>query len=140
MDRRKFLINSCSACFALAGGSVVASLLQSCSPMPVFKIQAADNKAVVPIENFLQSDYLIVSPEKYSYNVAVIKSGTEYRALIMKCTHADNPVRFDGKTFSCNLHGSVFDKSGNVEKGPAEKSLFQLIEDKKNDSIIIHLI
>jgi Rieske Fe-S protein len=127
-------------CLAFAGSTLLLSLLESCATMPVYKAPASLKKVSVPIEKFLTAESIIVRPEGYTYDVALIKTADTFSAFIMKCTHADNPVRFDGQSFSCNLHGSKFDRAGKVAKGPAEKPLFMLTTEKLNDQIIISLI
>jgi Rieske Fe-S protein len=140
MKRREFLKSGCGACAAFAGSSFMISLLQSCAPMPAYRVAAVNKKISVPLDKFTLSDFLIVSPDRYNYDIALTKTGNEYHAYVMKCTHADNPIQFDGKTFRCDLHGSVFDHDGNVEKGPAEKPLYKLMTIVGEKDVIISLI
>lgn len=140
MTRREFLKDGCSLCLALSGGTFLLSALDSCTPIPIFRAQSENHRVKIPLQKFTDVGYLIVRPSDYSYDVAVLKTNDEYKAFIMKCTHADNPVKFDGIEFRCNLHGSVFDKTGKVEKGPAEKPLFILQTMKQDDYLIVSLI
>jgi Rieske Fe-S protein len=141
MDRRKFLKDGCSACVGIASGSLIISLLESCSPLPVFKTLSENREIKVPISQFIENKYLIIKATDVNYDVALIKNENEnYKSIVMQCTHAENPVRYNGKEFRCNLHGSLFNSNGEVKTGPAEKPLIHLQTEIKNDYIIIKLI
>ena len=138
MERRDFLLKGCTLAI---GGTLVTSLLQSCHSIPVFKTLAENKMLKVPLDQFTENNYLIVKPTNVSYNVAVIKKNeNDFQSMMMVCTHADNPLRFNGKEFRCSLHGSLFNKNGNVEKGPAEKSLTLLKTKVENNYLTINLI
>ena len=141
MERRKFIRDGCGLCIGLAGGSALMSLLNSCSPVPFYKTVSADSKLSVPLSQFGESNYMIAQPSDLSYDVAIVKTGeASYISFIMKCTHADNPVRFNGKEFRCDLHGSIFSRLGEVKTGPASRNLIRLRTEKKEDTLIIHLV
>ena len=138
MERRDFLIKGCSLCL---GGTMLVSFLESCKSMAIYNTTSENNHLKIPLDSFKENNFLIVRASDASYDVAVIKeSETVFRSFIMLCTHADNPLRFNGNEFSCNLHGSLFNKNGHVKKGPAEKSLISLSTLKENNNIIIKLI
>ena len=46
-----------------------------------------------------------------------------FEALLLQCTHQANQLTPNGNGYTCSLHGSQFDKNGNVTKGPAERTL-----------------
>lgn len=141
MLRRNFLKNGCKLCIGIAGGSAMISLIQSCTPLPIYKTVSVNKKITVDKNQFLETSYLIVSASNLNYDIAVIKkSETEYQSYIMQCTHADNPLRFNGKEFRCNLHGSIFNTSGGVEVGPAEKPLSPLTTTLESNLLTINLI
>ncbi len=52
-------------------------------------------------------------------------NGSSYSALTSVCTHTgcDNSWGFDGEIFTCNCHGSRFNTSGDVLRGPATSPL-----------------
>ena len=138
MERRDFLLKGCTLAI---GGTLITSLLQSCQSIPVFKTVSENKMLKVPLDQFKENNYLIVRPSNVSYNVAVIKKNeNDFQSMMMVCTHADNPLRFNGKEFRCSLHGSLFNKNGNVEKGPAEKSLTLLKTKVENNYLTINLI
>jgi cytochrome b6-f complex iron-sulfur subunit len=73
-------------------------------------------------------------------NIAVIKkSDTEYTALLMQCTHQENPVQFTGEGFYCPSHGSKFDMDGNVTVKPARTPLKHYNTKVENGNVIISL-
>ncbi len=137
MKRREFIKNGCVLCF---GGAAMLTILESCSNIPLYKTKSENKIVRVPVNAFLKSKYLIVIPLDVSYNITVIKkTETDFHSLVMKCTHADNPVQFIGNEFKCSLHGSIFDNSGKVKTGPAEKPLYSLVTELINNELIINL-
>ncbi|MDB5024021.1 MAG: Rieske (2Fe-2S) protein [Mucilaginibacter sp.] len=126
-------------CLAIGAGMVVGSL-SSCATLPVYKTVTANNKISVPVSLFAQSDFQIIQPKDFYYNIGLRKEkdGT-YTALLLKCTHADNQLTPMGNGFKCNQHGSAFDQEGEVKQGPAERSLKKYNTEIISGQIIIHL-
>lgn len=60
-----------------------------------------------------------------SAKTLVVNVGGAYRAMTSVCTHSacDRNWTFAGNKFTCTCHGSEFDTSGNVLKGPATQAL-----------------
>ena len=82
----------------------------------------------------------IVRAKEYPYSIAVRKeTDGNFIALLMRCTHADNPLTNIGNGFNCSLHGSVFDKDGTVKKGPAANPLKNFSTEIISDQLIIQL-
>ena len=141
MDRRHFIRRSCLFCAGITGGVMAASLFESCSPLPYYKTISAEKKITVPLTAFGDSNFLIVNVSDFKYEIAVIKQANDvFNSLVMQCTHASNSLTFNGSKFNCNLHGSAFRRTGEVEKGPAEKPLISLKTDRNSDNIVIHLL
>ncbi len=126
-------------CLAVGAGMLIGSL-SSCATLPIYKTATADTKVSVPISLFAQSDFQIIQLKDFFYNIGLRKEkdGT-YTALLLRCTHADNQLTPMGNGFKCNLHGSAFDKEGQVTQGPAEHSLKKYQTEVIADQIIIHL-
>lgn len=138
MDRKDFLKKGCSLCI---GGSLFSLFLESCQSIPIYKTTIENKKLVVSLDHFKENNFLIVRASNVSFDIAIIKSSdVKYRSFLMVCTHADNPVRFNGKEFFCNLHGSIFNRNGEVEKGPAEKSLISLVTELADNFLTIKLV
>jgi len=139
MIRRDFIKNSCLLCFSATAVGVM-QLVQGCSPAIVYKAVAADNKVMVPLTVFQEKEAAIIRVKSESYDIAVIRrDALKYDAFEMRCTHADNELRYSGSNFECLLHGSIFDKTGRVTKGPAEKNLTAYLTEVSGDMLIIKL-
>jgi Rieske Fe-S protein len=138
MERREFIRTSCKLCVGIAGATVFSSLLTSCHPLPIYNTTYSDKKVLVPLTEFAETEYLIVRCSNVNYDIAVLKQPDgKYRSFKMKCTHADNPVEYNGNDFTCNLHGSIFTRSGTVKRGPAERPLLSMLTTIKENELEI---
>lgn len=140
MQRRDFFKSSCNICLLGAAGFVLPKLT-GCSPaLAVFKTSVVNKQLRVPLTMFASSSVQVVRPAGWYYDIAVEKKpDNTYKALLMQCTHQENQLTVTGSGFSCSLHGSVFDKDGNVRKGPAEEALIQYKVYSENDHLIIEV-
>lgn len=140
MERRSFIKSSCNLCLLSGSGFLLSQLAVSCSPAyPVFKTEVVNDEIQLPLVSFGQSDFQIVRPKGWYYDIAVRKKdNTSYEALLLKCTHQDNQLTPSGSGYSCALHGSQFDKDGRVTKGPAEHALKAYSTSLTKDQLIIH--
>ncbi len=140
MERRQFIRSSCKLCAGFAGVSLISSLLVSCTPLPIYNTTYKDKVINVPLTEFLNTNYILVRCKNLDYDVAVIKqSDGSFLSLYMQCTHAENPVDFTGDEFKCSLHGSVFSKTGEVRKGPAEKALISFKTSTEENQLVIQI-
>jgi cytochrome b6-f complex iron-sulfur subunit len=74
------------------------------------------------------------------YPVFVIRTNEDnYTALYMQCTHKGCELNATSKRLSCPCHGSEFDTSGKVLRGPAEKPLLSLPVTSESENILLHL-
>ena len=71
--------------------------------------------------------------------ILIRSSDSEIRGLNAKCTHQNCPLKYTAKTktLDCSCHGSSFDLSGKVLKGPATKNLKTYPASLKDGRIII---
>ena len=67
--------------------------------------------------------------------VALVRSGEEIYALSLVCTHLGCTVNVGDQQLSCPCHGSLFDRRGNVLKGPADRPLRRLKTAQRGDLI-----
>ena len=126
MERREFIRKSCSLCL-LVGSGIIAETLESCSTVPFYSAAIRDRRVTVPRSLLTNTPVLIVEPEEYEFNIAVEQCANgDYHALLLRCTHAANPLAFDGTQFTCSLHGSKFNEQGGVVRGPASHPLQEL--------------
>jgi Rieske Fe-S protein len=139
MERRRFIKSACSLCI-LIGSGMLAGELTGCASQPTYKTTTQNNTIIVPLSLFAASEIQIIQPEHFVYNIALRKhSNGSFSALVLRCTHADNPLTFAGNTYRCSLHGSTFDVEGDVIRGPAQLSLPVLRTELSGDTILILL-
>ena len=136
MERREFLKTSCSLCAGL-GTALIVSGLSSCST-PLYTAEVINNTLRVPRSLFSESNFKIIRPKNFSYDIAVQKlEDGSYSALLLSCTHASNQLTFTGNSFFCKLHGSTYNKLGQVTKGPAEQSLKEFAVQVSDNDLLI---
>ena len=122
--------------------AIGAGLWASCgAAMPMVKASISNNQIMVPASLFEKSDFQIISPDRFAYNIALRKeTDGSYTALLLRCTHHDNQLITTGNGFRCTLHGSQFDQEGRVTNGPAERPLKKYpTQLNNNNQIIIQL-
>ncbi len=139
MDRRGFLISSCTACaVALAAGTVLD--LAGCSPLHVVSEEANGDTLHIPISEFGESNALIVRTKAAAYDILVVRYADQTTgALLMECTHQNTPLNATGTGLFCPAHGSAFDLHGNVTHGPAAKPLKIFNTSIEDGIVILHL-
>jgi Rieske Fe-S protein len=115
--------------------------LAGCSPKyAVYKTDIIDKKVVIPVTMFQQSSIQFVRPKGWYFDIAVQKKDdNNYQALLMQCTHQENQLTPTSNGFYCSLHGSQFDKDGNVRKGPAQQHLEQYRTYVENNNLVIEI-
>ena len=142
MNRKEFIKASCSGvCVALGSGFVMSALLAACkTPLGVVKTSAKNDLVTIPLSEFEHSDYKLARVSDYNYDLAIQKmpDGT-FQTLVLMCTHANQPLTKTGDNYYCTLHGSQFNHSGAVTKGPAERHLLQLASKIVNNELSITL-
>jgi cytochrome b6-f complex iron-sulfur subunit len=69
--------------------------------------------------------------------VAVIRDNGELYALSLTCTHLGCTVTVTPGDIVCPCHGSVFDRQGNVIKGPANRPLPRYRIENKGENLVI---
>jgi cytochrome b6-f complex iron-sulfur subunit len=69
----------------------------------------------------------------------LIHNQNGFSALSLVCTHLGCTVEQKDSGFACPCHGSLYDASGNVLRGPAQKSLRVLrVEQNAAGNLILH--
>lgn len=71
--------------------------------------------------------------------VAVIKEAGEIYALGLACTHLGCTVAVTPRDLVCPCHGSVFDRWGNVVRGPADRPLARYAVEDLGDRIVVFI-
>ena len=140
MNRRKFISTSCKACIAIGFAGSAASLLESCSSLPIYKTVVEKNKLKIPAEKLLQANpFLLVRENSLEYDILILKQNEKYQAIYLQCTHENSSLIVSEKKISCAAHGSEFALEGNVLKGPADKPLKQFKAHMNNAELIVSL-
>ena len=137
MNRKEFIKRSCGICVALGSGYLLSSAVAACkTPLGVVKTSAKNKEILIALTEFEKSDFKLVRVSNYDYDLAVQKlADGSYETLVLKCTHAGQPLTKTGSTYYCTLHGSQFGHDGKVLKGPAEQNMTKL----KSTILIEHL-
>jgi len=125
MERRQFIKSACVAC---AGMAITLPFLNGCGT-PAQLIQASLNgdELHVPLTAFAEKNYVIVRSKQLEFDVFLKKESDGcYKAVLMRCTHRNNPVQRTSNGFVCHEHGSRFDEQGLVLTEPPVKKLIKL--------------
>ena len=129
MNRIEFLKTCGFGCLGLIAAS---SLLESCAGVKYLNGTLTDSFLEIPFDAFevIKKEkkkfrkYVIVQHDELKYPICVYRqSASEYRALLMKCTHQGTELQVFGDRLQCPGHGSEFTKTGEVKKGPADTAL-----------------
>jgi nitrite reductase/ring-hydroxylating ferredoxin subunit len=134
VSRRDFLKLATDSLFALCGMLGLAALLrffdyQPDPPPPTnFDLGMAANyppgsRTVIP-----------------SIPAILIHSKSGFIVLSLICTHLGCTVEVKEDGFACPCHGSLFDRDGNVQRGPASQLLQKLrLEESPAGNLIVHI-
>lgn len=120
LDRRRFM--------ELAAGMLAAAALPGCASVALTRVAPSGGAVRLPIRNFPQlarpGGYLKLQPDGAETPVYVLAlDGGEYAALSPICTHRGCTVNLEGAQLVCPCHGSAFDRTGQVLRGPADEPL-----------------
>ena len=141
MKRNEFIKKSCTLC--LLGMATVlfdpfATQAKGNKRKVIKAEQNEQNEVLIPLALFAAEKLQIVSVKGWDYDMAVVqKEDQSFAVFLLKCTHMDNPIHVSAECFMCNLHGSTYDQSGVVTKGPAEKPLEQYVARIRSEQIVI---
>lgn len=69
--------------------------------------------------------------------VAVVREAEEIYVLNLLCPHLGCTVAVTPRELICPCHGSVFDRRGNVLRGPADRPLVRHEVENRGDQIIV---
>jgi Rieske Fe-S protein len=141
MKRRSFIKRSCLVCAGLAAGTSVLTLLEGCATAKIQKVSVVNK--VISIDAALCNELqkvLVLRSDDLEYDVLLYYvSNANYSAVLLKCTHYDNPVFVNNKEVFCPSHGSKFDYTGKVLTEPATQSLKSFKVKLDNQTIKINI-
>ncbi len=145
MDRKEFIKTCGIACL---GGSALSVFLQSCASANYFaQTSLNENKIILPKIEFIktqddktsQRKYVLVKTEKLNFPICIYKTGEEYTALLLECTHKGCELHPSGDFLICPCHGSEFTNKGIVQNPPAEENLKTFLITTDHENIYIQL-
>lgn len=129
MERKEFIKTCSCSCLGLMG---TVFFLESCAAPKYLHAELEDAYLVVPLTafEFVKKEekkfrsYIVAYNNRLQYPVSIFRfSATEYRAVLMKCTHQGTELQVFGDRLQCPAHGSEFTQTGEVQNGPAETPL-----------------
>jgi Rieske Fe-S protein len=113
----------CNLCL-LAGAGFLTETLSGCTKYAVFNTIKEKGVARIPLALFENQKQQIVRISGVDYDVAVTEVAKgEFKAVVLKCSHAAFELLPNGDGYECPNHGSTFNADGVPTKGPAEKKL-----------------
>lgn len=145
MKRKEFIKNCGFACLV---SSSISALLQSCAGSKIINGKIVESDLIIPLSDFrVKNDdaasfkrYIVVQHDLLQYPVCVYRlSETEYSALWMRCTHQGTELQVFGDKLQCPAHGSEFSNRGDIQNGPADKSLRTFPVKIENNQLFISL-
>ncbi|MGV3631774.1 MAG: Rieske (2Fe-2S) protein [Bacteroidota bacterium] len=146
MNRNEFL-KSCA--YACVSGVALASILQSCKTSKMLTVGISGADILVDTKEFeirkkeqlSYRKYIILQNEQLNFPICVYRlSESEYTALNLQCTHQGAELQVFGDKLVCPAHGSEFNNRGQVESGPAAKSLRTFPVQLKHTQLKISLV
>lgn len=141
MNRKQFMA-SCGLC--VLG---LPALLTGCAGTTYLSVPIDGDSLVVSSQSFASpSDpsknvrYVVVHNDQLEYPICLYRlSDSDYKALLMRCTHQGTELQVFGDRLQCPAHGSEFNNKGEVQNGPADKPLRTFPVTVSGDQIKIRL-
>lgn len=146
MERRNFIKNTC----IVAGvGISVSWLLQACAGHKyITDFNSTPTQITIKKSAFItlkkgesiQQKFILLKPENFQFPLVVYKmSDSEYRTLLLECTHQGCELTPYETTMVCPCHGAEFNRKGEVTQGPADTNLKFFVTTQDDENIFIQL-
>lgn len=134
IPRREFVV----LCAAAAAGLITGCVSMVTHPVPVTGGRVRLSIAAFP--DLAQAHGAVkLQPSGFPDPVIVLAGTAGFTALSPICTHRGCTVDVNGARLVCPCHGSTYDRSGRVLKGPAERALATYAVSREGDTLIIDL-
>ena len=145
MNRRDFIVSSCTTCLSV---TVLSVLLPSCTATRYISGNLGKDGITVSKEEFrigkkgntAYRSFIIVRNDALKYPICLYRfSEQDYSALWMQCTHQGAELQASGDFLQCPAHGSEFNNKGQVTNGPADNGLRTFPVNITNNELFIDL-
>ena len=134
MDRREFV--------KLTGGLVAAVVVPGCASVAAIPVQPVDGAVRLSLAEFpalaAPGGHVRIRPAGGEPIIVIAQDDGGFAALSPKCTHRGCTVNVEPERIACPCHGSVYDRTGEVLRGPAERPLarYALNREANGDLVI----
>lgn len=134
LDRRAFM-ERCA-------GAAIAIVLGSCASLVVRQVTPVNGKIELALQQYPElaqpGGALKLLPAGSNEQVYVLAlDGGDLIALSPICTHLGCTVDVQGSVLVCPCHGSTYDRTGQVLRGPAVRALKRYNVARANDGLVI---
>lgn len=134
IDRRTFLcVAACAAAAGIAGGCASVALMPVTPVNDVIRLPLALHPQLATAGGFVRMRSTLDGRAIY---VLALADGS-YAALSPICTHRGCTVDVAGDHLLCPCHGSMYDREGQVMRGPAERALRRFATSLESDELVI---
>ncbi|MBC7898313.1 MAG: Rieske (2Fe-2S) protein [Cytophagaceae bacterium] len=137
LTRRRFLATGSGALAVTCLGA-----LGACATVPVRRITPVNGRIELPLlqhpELATSGGALRVQVPGSDTPIDVLVLGTgQYAALSPICTHLGCTVEVQGAYLVCPCHGSTYERTGKVVRGPAERPLRRYPASLSSSQVVI---
>ncbi len=143
MNRKDFILKSCSACI---GASALSALFSSCATTQFANGKLTKEGILIDAKEFSLKEkdkyrpYIVVRNDALLFPICVYRfSDNDYSAVWMQCAHQGAELNVAGNYLQCPAHGSEYNNRGKVTTGPADKDLRTFPVTVNNNQLFIDL-
>ena len=143
MNRKEFIIKSCTACI---GVTALSTVLSSCAATKFVNGKLINDGILMDTKEFVLNEkgkyrlYVIVRNDSLLFPICVYRfSDNDYSAIWMQCAHQGAELNAAGDYLQCPAHGSEYDNRGKVTNGPADRDLRTFPVTIDNNQLFIDL-
>ena len=134
MDRRDFV--------GLSAGALGLAALPGCASLVATPVTPVNGVVRIVLRNHPTLEraggFLRIRPYGAATPLYVLNNGDgRYAVLSPVCTHLQCTVALEGAQFLCPCHGSLYDRDGNVLRGPAMRALQRFAAETSPDGELV---